>query len=163
MKKILRSPWAIATYTIFGTYLLSLTKISFFVNVWKWFDYKISIPIWLIITVLAIFLLLILKFNKKTSTNKQAPAKNRIPLELTNYTEDTFEGIKYIWRWYYNSFQNRWEIDGFMCIHPEDNGEIIQDGWQYCCSKCEKSFNLLQFEKVKALIRNNMRSKYNKK
>jgi hypothetical protein len=157
MKKIFKDPWTIATYTILGTYLLSLTNITFFVTIWKWFNYRVPMPIWLIIAILLI-VLITSKYLKKPTAIKKDIKVPPLPPELAEYTEDTFDKIKFNWRWKFDQDVLKWEVDGLIGFHPEDNGEIIIERGFHICSKCRyKYYDFPSSGRLNALIRNKLR------
>jgi hypothetical protein len=99
---------------------------------------KISIPIWILLIILAaaIIILFIYRVIKETLSE--------FPISWKEYTSDNFFGIKF--RWGYNNIDN--SIDWICCYCPSDDTELIINRDRYNlvfkCETCGKEYEPIE-------------------
>jgi len=148
VKKIFRSPWFIGiTATAIGSVLAEsfskfkiLTAIlKLFINIknlmFKFFSASISIPLWLFILILlvsVVFIVLILLslLGKKGSRTS-----------AVNYIKDEIDGIVWRWKWDFDEYDERYEIEDLAPFCPLCDCQLLLPHDVLMCPNCDFEYH----------------------
>ena len=169
-RKFFKNPWVITIGgTAIGTILASIIwKTNLFIEafkiiwkfiklLWKFFTLPVTLPVWaLIITILSIpiILLLIVLLTPKKKDEGPSPRE---------YKKDTFDGIVWRWKYEWDSFDKRMEIEELVPFCPQCDCQLrIVGSNNFSCPNCgfeNYDFNKSEID-LKILIRHRINQKY---
>lgn len=125
---------------IYTNFKIITTIFNFFIwlkdTIVKFFSASISIPIWffiliLLVSVVVIVLILLSLLGKKES----------LP-NAEDYTKDKFDGIVWNWRWHFNKYSKRYEIEGLVPFCPKCDCQLFLPYRElFKCPNCDFEYN----------------------
>jgi len=173
VKKIFRSPWFIGiTATAIGSVLAEsfskfkiLTAIlKLFINIknliFKFFSASISIPLWLFILILLVSVVFIARILISSWG-----AKKNTSIFL-NYIEDELFGIVWKWRWDYDRFSRKYDIEDLLPFCPKCDCQLTrtydEEGFQCPNNDFRKVTFPKSYGEIRLIIKQRVRQRIRK-